>query len=203
MRGLAPVQFLLWQGQKLVTGYQAIERRITEPMSVGFVLCLDSGIFRRDTQKRRSSLTGLPRVETAGALLGIRQIRVDSGTIACSSIDGAGGVSAGRRRTSEKHGRSTHRDTLGFGDARRARVAPAGCYQGAGQAASDPIGGKPVRSFARNGSSGRLRAHEQRGDSCGDIRSPCDSLKSICQRTEGFVVEAADASELAATYHQL
>jgi len=35
------------------------------------------------------------------------------------------------------------------------------------------------------------------------LGSPNPSLKSMCQRTEGFVVEAADASELAAAYRKL
>ena len=200
MRGLAPGQFILWQDQKLVTNYQAIERDITEPLRVGFVLCQDGGISGDVLKSAEEAVLGclvLKRPVHRWAFG-----RFASGGSAGSSIEPAVFLpDAGKLQKSveespmETNLVSTTMAALGW-------LLP-GVLKASGKrhlillAAGQFVPPPEMEAYAASALESKVALHAVTWG------SPNPSLKSMCQRTEGFVVEAADASELAAAYRKL
>jgi hypothetical protein len=203
LRGLAPIQFILWQDQKLVTNYQAIERDITEPLGVGFVLCQDSGISGEVLKSAEEAVLGCLVLKRPvhrwafGKFASIREPARPDGRIepAVFLPDNGKLQKSIEASPMETNLISTTLAALGWllpgvtkSPGRRHLILLA-----EGQFVPPP----EMEAYAASAVETKVALHAV------TLGSPNPSLKSMCQRTEGFVVEAADASELAAAYSKL
>ena len=212
MRGLVPGQFILWQGQKLVADYQALECDITQPLGVGFVLCLEGGISRE--------ILKIAEEAVLGCLLSKRpEHRWAFGKFASTREAPAAASSPEPARPS-----SRIEPALFLTDSGKLQKSIAeppietplvsatlaalgsimpGAIKAPGKrhliilAAIQFVPPPEMEAYADSAVENKVVIHAV------TLGSPHPSLKSICQRTEGFVVEVADASELAGAYYQL
>jgi len=201
MRGLRESQFILWEGQRLAIDYEVTERNTSEVLAVGFALCRDNVISEGTLKIAREAVLGCleqkrPEHHWAIAQFVTNEAHTVEAIEAAHCVPDAARLQ-GRMAEAPLETKSSPAMVAALKSLLPAVLKVRGRRHLILLSGGDPASAPEMEAQAEAAVADRVAIHAV------VVGNPGDALKSICQRTQGMIVAAADATEVAAAFRKL